>query len=180
MFSSAVHHFGVRNSALVPRTDGLGQPPLTVGPPHGLGYQVYQRILATRATAVTLSATEVETGRNMNKSKLNLFSEQTRVRDPLSQNHRECVGTLGSQGSAVDQRAAPVFQVRRCEVRAQRFAYQPSGPGSLARYSGEFRVLHADLWVTLYGPSCIDGLLGARRPRIAAAFRMHRGSGNHL
>jgi hypothetical protein len=81
MFSSAVHHFGVRNSALVPRTDGLGQPPLTVGPPHGLGYQVYQRILATRATAVTLSATEVETGRNMNKSKLNLFSEQTRVRD---------------------------------------------------------------------------------------------------
>ena len=41
----------------------------------------------------------------MDKSKLNLFSEQTRVRDPLSQNHRECVGTLGSQGSAVDQRA---------------------------------------------------------------------------
>ena len=35
------------------------------------------------ATAATFSATEVETGRNMNKSKLNLFSEQTTVRDPF-------------------------------------------------------------------------------------------------
>jgi hypothetical protein len=34
-------------------------------------------------------------------------------------------------------------------------------------------------WVILYCPSCIDGLLAARRPRIVAVFLAHRGPGDH-
>ena len=64
---------------------------------------------------------------------------------------RECAGTLGSRGSAVDQRAAPVFPVRPCEVRAQRWRANLSGPCRVASHYGGKTAAFAltDLWVTL-------------------------------